>query len=72
MSPTPTNHEAQLAEVLQAGFDCGVEDDTLTVGPHPLQALWWGHRPRFPHLPSEPEWRGHRASDRPHRSVDRR
>ena len=33
MCPTPTNHEAQLAEVLQAGFDCCVEDDTLTVGP---------------------------------------
>ena len=37
MSPTPTNHEAQLAEVLQAGFDCGVEDDTLTVGPIPYR-----------------------------------
>ena len=37
MSPTPTNHESQLAEVLQAGFDCCVEDDTLTVGPIPYR-----------------------------------
>ena len=37
MSRTPTNHEAQLAEVLQAGFDCCVEDDTLTVGPIPYR-----------------------------------
>lgn len=37
MSPTLTNHEAQLAEVLQAGFDCCVEDDTLTVRPIPYR-----------------------------------
>ena len=37
MSPTPTNHEAQLADVLQAGFDCCVEDDTLTVEPIPYR-----------------------------------
>ncbi len=37
MSPTPTNHETELAEVLQAGFDCCVEDDTLTVGPIPYR-----------------------------------
>ena len=37
MSPTPTNHETQLAEVLQAGFDCSVEDDTLSVGPIPYR-----------------------------------
>ena len=37
MSHTPTNHENQLAEVLQAGFDCDVEDDTLTVGPIPYR-----------------------------------
>ena len=37
MSPTPTNHETELAEVLQAGFDCCVEDDILTVGPIPYR-----------------------------------
>ena len=37
MSPTPTNHEKQLAGVLQAGFDCVIEDDTLTVGPIPYR-----------------------------------
>lgn len=37
MSPTPTNHEVELVEVLQAGFDCFVEDDTLTVRPVPYR-----------------------------------
>ena len=37
MSPTPTNHETQLVEVLRAGFNCYVEDDTLTVGPIPYR-----------------------------------
>ena len=37
MSPTPTNHESQLAEIQQAGFDCWVEDDTLTVGTVPYR-----------------------------------
>ena len=37
MSHTPTNHDDQLADVLQAGFDCRIEDDTLTVGPVPYR-----------------------------------
>ncbi len=37
MSPTPTNHETQLAQVLQAGFDCHVKDDTLAVGSIPYR-----------------------------------
>ena len=37
MSVTPTNHESQLADVLQAGFDCFVADDALRVGPVPCR-----------------------------------
>ncbi len=52
MSPTPTNHEDQLAEVLQAGFDCSVEDDTLAVGliPYRLSDGGIGHGSLICHL----------------------
>jgi len=52
MSRTQTNHEAQLAEVLQAGFDCYIEDDTLTVRPIPyrLSSGGIGHGSLICHL----------------------
>ena len=70
MSPTPTNHEAQLAEVLQAGLDCCVEDDTLTVRPIPyrLSGGGIGHGSLICHL--NRNGGGHRISERPHCSVD--
>lgn len=52
MCPTPINHERQLAEVLQAGFDCCIEDDTLTVGivPYRLSSGGVGHGHLICHL----------------------
>ena len=52
MSLTPINHEGQLVEVLQAGFDCCVEDDTLTVGlvPYRLSSGGVGHGRLICHL----------------------